>query len=284
MEHLDAWSFQSKGMDLGEDLYFHYGAEEVADYRDPAELVAALKQKQEEVLLAAQLGNALLLENRQLKEHSDKLHEQYADKLEGLEQGKHELRLKLEGCQSQWESQVSELERDVRDLRFEVERLTRALAESERDRSRDREEHSERSQRLEELLSKAMEGERSMSSQLQSLKLQLQRRGGQSRQQDEELISAMREQVTSVKTPSPRLGGLSPSEVVLLSQGQNNPNALHRTAVFPIWRSWYQPPVQLGPCCTPLQFQLQMNLQPWVLMEPPFASSSWRTLHQTVNI
>lgn len=84
MDHLDAWSFKSKGkgMDLGEDFYFHYGAEEIADYQDPAELVAALKQKEEEVLLAAQLGNALLLENRQLKERSDKIHEQYTDKLE----------------------------------------------------------------------------------------------------------------------------------------------------------------------------------------------------------
>lgn len=83
MDHLEAWSFKSRGMDLGEDLYFHYGAaEEIADYRDPAELVVALKQKEEEVLLAAQLGNALLLENRQLKEQSDKIHEQYADELE----------------------------------------------------------------------------------------------------------------------------------------------------------------------------------------------------------
>lgn len=54
----------------------------MADYRDPGELLAALKQKEEEVILAAQLGNALLLENQQLKDQSDKLHEQYADKLE----------------------------------------------------------------------------------------------------------------------------------------------------------------------------------------------------------
>lgn len=82
MDRLDGWSFKSKKMDLEEDFYFDYGAEEITDYQDPSELVAALKQKEEEVILAAQLGNALLLENRQLKEQSDKLHEQYADKLE----------------------------------------------------------------------------------------------------------------------------------------------------------------------------------------------------------
>ncbi len=82
MDRLDGWSLKSKKMDLEEDFYFDYGAEEITDYQDPSELVAALKQKEEEVILAAQLGNALLLENRQLKEQSDKLHEQYADKLE----------------------------------------------------------------------------------------------------------------------------------------------------------------------------------------------------------
>lgn len=82
MDRLDTWSLKSRSLDLGENFYFQYGAEEITDYRDPGELLAALKQKEEEVILAAQLGNSLLLENQQLKDHSDKLHEQYADKLE----------------------------------------------------------------------------------------------------------------------------------------------------------------------------------------------------------
>ncbi|XP_039986721.1 BICD family-like cargo adapter 1 isoform X2 [Xiphias gladius] len=195
MDRLDAWGFKSKRMDLGEDFYFDYGAEEITDYQDPSELVAALKQKEEEVILAAQLGNALLLENRQLKEQGEKLHEQYADKLEELEQGRHELRLKLEACQSQWESQVGDLERDARELSGQVERLTQALGEAERDKSRAWLEHSEHTQRLREELSAAMEVERAMSSELQALKQELQQKGSHNRPQDEELISAMREQV-----------------------------------------------------------------------------------------
>ncbi|XP_037632189.1 BICD family-like cargo adapter 1 [Sebastes umbrosus] len=198
MNRLDEWSFKSKSMDLldlEEDFYFHYGAEEMTDYQDPDELVAALKQKEEEVILAAQLGNALLLENRQLKEKSDTLHEQYADKLEELEQGRHELRLKLEGCQSQWESQVLDLERDVRELSAQVDRLSRALSEAERDKTRAQMEHSEHTQQLKEQLNTAMEVERAMSSELQALKQELQQKGSHNRPQDEELISAMREQV-----------------------------------------------------------------------------------------
>ncbi|XP_060902515.1 BICD family-like cargo adapter 1 [Labrus mixtus] len=195
MDRLDEWSFKSKSLNLEEDFYFHYGAEEITDYQDPSELLAALKQKEEEVILAAQLGNALLLENRQLKEQGDKLHDHYADKLEELEQGRHELRLKLDGCQSQWEIQVGELERDVRELSAQVERLTQALGEAERDKRRAGQEHSEETQRLREQLHTAIEVERAMSSELQALKQELQQKGSHNKLQDEELISAMREQV-----------------------------------------------------------------------------------------
>lgn len=82
MELLDEWNFKSTTVDVEEDFCFDYGGEEMTDYQDPSELLAALKQREEEVLLAAQLGNALLLENRQLKEKNDELHAQYADKLE----------------------------------------------------------------------------------------------------------------------------------------------------------------------------------------------------------
>uniref|UniRef100_A0A3Q3GXF8 Si:ch211-235m3.5 n=1 Tax=Labrus bergylta TaxID=56723 RepID=A0A3Q3GXF8_9LABR len=195
MDRLDEWSFKSKSLDLEEDFYFHYGAEEITDYQDPNELLAALKQKEEEVILAAQLGNALLLENRKLKEQGEKLHDHYADKLEELEQGRHELRLKLEGCQSQWEIQVGELERDVRELSAKVERLTQALGEAERDKSRAGQEHSEETQRLREQLRTAIEVERAMSSELQTLKQEFQQKGSHNKLQDEELISAMREQL-----------------------------------------------------------------------------------------
>ncbi|KAG7221065.1 hypothetical protein INR49_017694 [Caranx melampygus] len=152
MDRLDEWSFKSTKVDVEEDFCFDYGAEEITDYQDPHELLAALKQKEEEVLLAAQLGNALLLENRHLREKSDELHVQYTDRLEELEQGRHELRQKLEGCQCLWESQVVDLERDVRELSAQVERLTRALTEAERDKNQAQLEHSKHTQRLREEL------------------------------------------------------------------------------------------------------------------------------------
>ncbi|TNN75518.1 Bicaudal D-related protein 1 [Liparis tanakae] len=77
------------------------------------------------------------------------------DDLIELEQGRHALRLKLEGSQAQWESQVSELERDARELSAEVERLSAALGEAERGQSRARLEDAELTQRLREQLDAA---------------------------------------------------------------------------------------------------------------------------------
>ncbi len=56
--------------------------EEFYSYEDSEELFAALRLKEDELLLAAQLGNALLLENRQLKEERDALHDKYTPQLE----------------------------------------------------------------------------------------------------------------------------------------------------------------------------------------------------------
>ncbi|XP_071352886.1 BICD family-like cargo adapter 1 isoform X2 [Trachinotus anak] len=114
---------------------------------------------------------------------------------EELEQGRHELRLKLEGCQSQWESQVGDLERDARELSVQVEQLTQALGEAEKDKSRAQLAHSEHTQRLREELNTAMEVERAVSSELRALKQELHQKGSHNRPQDEELIGAMKEQV-----------------------------------------------------------------------------------------
>ncbi|XP_061638215.1 BICD family-like cargo adapter 1 [Phyllopteryx taeniolatus] len=195
MDRSYEWGFSVKQMGLEEDFFIDYGEEEIVDYQDSGQLVAALKQKEEEVILAAQLGNALLLENRQLQEQSGKLHEKYADKLEELEQSNHELRLKLESCQSQWESQVGDLERDARELSAQVQQLTQALCQAERDKTRAQMEYSENTQQLKEKLNAAMEVERVMARELQTLKQDLKKTTNHNRPQDEEVISAMREQV-----------------------------------------------------------------------------------------
>ncbi|XP_062843632.1 BICD family-like cargo adapter 1 [Trichomycterus rosablanca] len=174
MSQVEEFCFRAHRMELEEDFY---------QYGDGAELA-----------LAAQLGNALLMENRQLKEEKNTLHQQYSDKIEELEQSRHDLRLKLQVCQAQWESQASELERDVRALNAHVERLTQILTETEREKSRSEQQHNQIIQQLREQLQVAMEVERTVTAQLQSLKQDFSERD-KSRPQDEELLSALKEQV-----------------------------------------------------------------------------------------
>lgn len=73
MSRLEELCFRAHRMNLEEDFY---------PYGDGGEVRAALRRKGEELVLAAQLGNALLTENRQLTEEKNKLHEQYTDKIE----------------------------------------------------------------------------------------------------------------------------------------------------------------------------------------------------------
>ncbi|XP_042626706.1 BICD family-like cargo adapter 1 isoform X2 [Cyprinus carpio] len=188
--------YKAREMEVEEDFYSYEFSNDAGlpVYKDSEELFAALRQKEDEVVLAAQLGKALLLENRQLKQERDALHDKHAQQLQELEQGRYELRVKLEDCQAQWESQVSELERDVQELQAQVERLKRSLSAAEREKSRLKQEHSEHSQRLREQLQRGMEVEHTMTGELQRLKEEMRERG-QARPQDEEIINALKEQV-----------------------------------------------------------------------------------------
>jgi len=105
-------SLKSHKMGLEEDFYlFDFDNEEIPVYQNQDEMLAALRQREEEVILAAQLGNALLLENRQLKEEADELHEQYTDKLEELEQGRYELQNELRQTKNDLSNTHAENER-----------------------------------------------------------------------------------------------------------------------------------------------------------------------------
>lgn len=183
-------------MEVEEDFYSYEFSNDAGlpVYKDSEELFEALRQKEDEVLLAAQVGNALLIENRQLKEDRDTLQDKYMQQLEELQQGRYELRVKLDICQAQWESHVSELERDVQELQAQVDTLNQTLSEAENEKTRLKHEHSEQSQRLREQLQTGMEVERTMTSELQRLKQEMRERG-HARPQDEEIINALREQV-----------------------------------------------------------------------------------------
>nr|XP_006204864.2 BICD family-like cargo adapter 1 isoform X4 [Vicugna pacos] len=100
----------------------------------------------------------------------EQMHKELTDKLEHLEQEKHELRRRFENREGEWEGRVSELESDVKQLQDELERQQVHLREADREKTRAVQELSEQNQRLLDQLSRASEVERQLSMQVHALR------------------------------------------------------------------------------------------------------------------
>ncbi|KAM5238454.1 BICD family-like cargo adapter 1 isoform 2-T2 [Ctenodactylus gundi] len=137
--------------------------------RDP-ELLSVIRQKEKDLVLAARLGKALLERNQDMSRQYEQMHKELTDKLEHLEQEKHELRRRFENREGEWEGRVSELESDVKQLQDELERQQVHLREADREKTRAVQELSEQNQRLLDQLSRASEVERQLSMQVHALR------------------------------------------------------------------------------------------------------------------
>ncbi|KAJ7387174.1 coiled-coil domain containing protein 64 [Desmophyllum pertusum] len=104
------------GIDEGEIL---------AEDDDGAEddIFRQLAQKDKDLLLAAELGKALLEKNEELNQKYELLQEDYSQAVEELEQDKYELKLKVERLQDANDSRVHELQADLVTLRNELKTL-----------------------------------------------------------------------------------------------------------------------------------------------------------------
>uniref|UniRef100_A0A3Q2SUZ8 BICD family like cargo adaptor 1 n=1 Tax=Fundulus heteroclitus TaxID=8078 RepID=A0A3Q2SUZ8_FUNHE len=149
--------------------------EELADLEAPAvghnaDMLLLFRQKEKDLVLAAKLGKALLERNQDLTKQYEKMHKDLCEKLEHLEQEKHELRRRFESREGEWEGRVAELETDVQHLQGELERHQVQLREADRDKTKAISELSEQNHRLLEQLTRAAEVERQLSTQVHSLR------------------------------------------------------------------------------------------------------------------
>ncbi|XP_062814491.1 BICD family-like cargo adapter 1 isoform X1 [Anolis carolinensis] len=144
-----------------------------AESSEPAaaepELRSLMRQKEKDLLLAARLGKALLERNQDLSRQYERMHKELSDKLEHLEQEKHELRRRFENKEGEWEGRVSELESDVKQLQGELEKQQVHLREADREKTRAVQELSEQNQRLLDQLNRASEVEKQLSMQVHVL-------------------------------------------------------------------------------------------------------------------
>ncbi|XP_025986767.1 bicaudal D-related protein homolog [Solenopsis invicta] len=100
--------------------------------QDPAEL---LKQRERDLVLAAELGKALLERNQELTKQAETLAEEYSAKLESLEQERHLLRRRLEEARDESEARALELQADVETLRSQLEEQNEKARRAERDQA-----------------------------------------------------------------------------------------------------------------------------------------------------
>ncbi|KAM4827519.1 BICD family-like cargo adapter 1 isoform 2-T3 [Thomomys bottae] len=161
--------------DLGEHLQAEPGPPAEAAGPQPLptqdpELLSVIRQKEKDLVLAARLGKALLERNQDMSRQYEQMHKELTDKLEHLEQEKHELRRRFENREGEWEGRVSELESDVKQLQGELERQQVHLREADREKTRAVQELSEQNQRLLDQLSRASEVEKQLSMQVHALR------------------------------------------------------------------------------------------------------------------
>ncbi|XP_037872499.1 bicaudal D-related protein homolog [Bombyx mori] len=90
-----------------------------------------LQQKESDLLLAAELGKALLEKNEELKKEQERIAEEYSKKVEELEQEKHLLRRRLDTTQGEYEARILELQNDIKELSVKID--TRDTSVKQRD-------------------------------------------------------------------------------------------------------------------------------------------------------
>lgn len=132
--------------------------------------VLLLQRKEKDLLLAAELGKALLERNEELGRRNDSLLTEFTDKMEKLEQEKHELRLRLEARESEWELHVTELENDLSSLREQIRHQRSEQRDTSREKTHAVQELSEQNQRLVEQLSQAAQAEQKLLADLHALR------------------------------------------------------------------------------------------------------------------
>ncbi|XP_023716725.1 bicaudal D-related protein homolog [Cryptotermes secundus] len=155
-----------------EDYIYEMECRSVEPSADPEDLdvYAQLQQKEKDLILAAELGKALLEKNEELSRQNEKIAEDFSQKLELLEQDRHSLRRKLESTQSECDTRLLELQVDIRELNQTLAERESALKQTEREKATLIAELTEQNQRLTNQLKESSRQEEQLTAQLQGLR------------------------------------------------------------------------------------------------------------------
>merc|ERR1719412_825519 len=137
------------------------------------DIYTQLHQKERDLILAAELGKALLEKNEDLSKQNEKIAEEFSQKLEELEQEKYHLRRRLEVAEEEYELKVSELQSDISSLRGLLDQTENNQRAAEREKSMLITQLTEQNQRLTTQLKDSSKPEESLTVELQSMRDQV---------------------------------------------------------------------------------------------------------------
>nr|XP_045626224.1 bicaudal D-related protein homolog isoform X2 [Procambarus clarkii] len=173
----DQWHTDGEGMpgdakyELEDYVYeMECRAGEMARSEEAEDIHARLAQKERDLILAAELGKALLERNELLVQQNERLAEDYSHKLEVLEQEKHSLRRKLTSTESEYEVRIQELTIDLQSVKGELHEERDSIKQTERDKSQLIDQLTEQNQRLTTQLKESSKHEQQLELQLQHLR------------------------------------------------------------------------------------------------------------------
>ncbi|KAM9305072.1 BICD family-like cargo adapter 2 [Gastrophryne carolinensis] len=176
---LGGWSAGLPSPSMEEDFYpfllerrtsTYLGEDGGEGQEEEEDLRLALERKDKDLLLAAELGKALLERNDLLERGREALEEELRETREVLEQEKHALRMKMEAQESDWREQVTDLESDLAEAQLQIRQLESGQRECDRETASAVQQLSQQNHRLLEQLAQASQVEQSLAQQLQSLR------------------------------------------------------------------------------------------------------------------
>ncbi|XP_044762671.1 bicaudal D-related protein homolog isoform X2 [Coccinella septempunctata] len=136
------------------------------------DLWAQLQQKENDLVLAAELGKALLDSKEELKRQHEAAIEEYQRKLEAVEQDRHVLKRRLTNKESELDAKIVELQNDITTLTEKLTAKDNLLKQCEREKGNLVAELNAQNSRLTAQLKEATSVENRLQQQVQQLKEQ----------------------------------------------------------------------------------------------------------------
>lgn len=137
---------------------------------------AQLAQKEQDLLLAAELGKALLEKNEELEQRNASLVDEYTQKTEELEQERYSLQMQLTQQQTEFECTIKDLQEDIKTLRDQLSSQDSEVSAGNRKHTQDLRQLQQHNEALSEQLRQSAAQQDSLSAELEQLRNQLSRR------------------------------------------------------------------------------------------------------------